>query len=90
MQINDLRPTAGPELRRVEQPAVSQPSRLGSDAAEFRATAALEEALADTPDVRPDQVNRARELFASVQYPPAELIRGVSRLLADNWPPDQA
>jgi hypothetical protein len=42
----------------------------------------LDQALASVPDVRPEVVERARNLVNLVQYPPAETMRKIARLLA--------
>ena len=46
--------------------------------------AALDRALADTPDLRADRVERARELIRDVSYPPEETIQRIASLLATN------
>jgi len=43
---------------------------------------ALDQALAEVPDVRPDAVERGKALVASVPYPPLETIHRIARLLA--------
>jgi len=42
----------------------------------------LTPALAETPDMRPEAVARARELIEDVHYPPAETTQRIARLLA--------
>ena len=52
--------------------------------AEFAATEALDQALHNAPDIRPEKVERATRLMDDRNYPPPELIRRLSRLFADN------
>jgi hypothetical protein len=42
----------------------------------------LEKSLHDTPDSRPEAVEKARQLINDVQYPPQETIKKISHLLA--------
>jgi len=65
----DTRPT-----RRVVQAAV--------DGGEFAGTEALQRALSDTPDIRPEAVARGRELVKSDSYPPAQTLQRLARLFA--------
>lgn len=48
----------------------------------FSGAAALEQAIQNTPDARPEKVARAKELIASPNYPPTETIVRLSNLLA--------
>lgn len=41
--------------------------------------------LASTPVIRPEQVARARELIAAVNYPPEQTIESLAKLLALNF-----
>ena len=43
---------------------------------------ATTQALAQTPDIRADQVARAKELVKQSDYPPAEMVRKIGELLA--------
>jgi hypothetical protein len=52
------------------------------DTAVFSRAQALDQALRATDAVRPDVVNRARQLIADVKYPPIAAIEGISALLA--------
>jgi hypothetical protein len=56
-----------------------------TDEAIFSRHDALDRAQQDNPDVRPEEVERTRDLFTSVQYPPVQLIHRISRLLARDW-----
>jgi hypothetical protein len=48
----------------------------------FARSNALEQAVKNLPASRPEAVAQARELAADPNYPPAEVLRQVSRLLA--------
>ncbi len=52
------------------------------DNVQFEQTAALERSLKETPDVRSDVVDRAKDLVSSPNYPPPEVIKRISNLLA--------
>jgi hypothetical protein len=63
-----------PAARREPTPAVSE-------GASFR-TDALESSLKELPPVRPEKVERAKQLLADVQYPPDATLNGIANLLA--------
>lgn len=84
MQVN-LTTNPGVSVRGVEQPPVARTAERPVDEAEFSQFEALDRALEDEPDVRAEEVKRARDLFSSVQYPPVQLIHRISRLLARRW-----
>jgi hypothetical protein len=85
MQVN-LTTHSDLSVRNPATPATPPPSaRTGQDEAKFSQTEALDRALQDVPDVRQEEVDRARDLFTSVQYPPVKLIARLSRLLARDW-----
>ena len=46
---------------------------------------ALNRALQEVPDARRDRVESLRTTATSLHYPPEELIRGISRLIAEHW-----
>ena len=58
--------------------------RLGSDAALFVGSQALDKLLQATPDVRPEMVVRGKQLLETTSYPPEETIQRISKLLASN------
>ena len=64
-----------------------RPEAKGTDHATFTQTAAVERALRDQPESRPEAVVRGEAVIGSPQYPPLEGIKRISRLLAANWPP---
>jgi hypothetical protein len=57
------------------------------DQADFTASAKLALKLAATPEVRADQVARAKALIADPNYPNAKTVRAIARKLADNIKP---
>ena len=81
MQVNSA---SNVSVLSVELARVKRPSQYGTDQTLFSESDALNQALADTPDVRAHEVDRARKLVASIHYPPTELIDGLSHLLARN------
>ena len=60
-----------------------------SDAVDFASTERLERALKSTPDVRADEVARAKALIGQVDYPPMDTINKLSNLLAMNMTPGE-
>ena len=73
---------SGPVSRIWSQSPPAAPVANRADSARFDGAAALDRALADTPDRRVDQVERARRLLGEAGYPPAETIRRIASLLA--------
>lgn len=80
MQVHQIKPVAA--SRADQKPAVRRPEKQEEDAAQFPGSAQLDAALANTPDIRQGEVDRARELVNSPQYPPAAAIHSIARLLA--------
>jgi hypothetical protein len=68
-----------------ETPPTHRPRRTEGDAGEFRGTEALQRALAQTPDVRPEAVARGQALAASDEYPPQEVVRRLAAMLATEF-----
>lgn len=54
----------------------------------FAQSAAVEQALQKSPNVRTDAVERAKALVGNISYPPPETIRRLSNLLAMHLPVD--
>lgn len=75
---------SGPVSRTYWKSFPPAPGGHGADTAQFDRAAALNRALADTPDVRPSEVERARDLIGDVSYPPPETIKRIASLLALN------
>lgn len=84
MQINPIASSGGP-VRETDGGVGKRASLFGADRASLHGANNVEQALNDAPEVRPEEVERARKLIASVQYPPLELIDGISQLLARDW-----
>jgi len=53
-----------------------------SDDTHFVQAEALDKALSNTPEVRPEVVARAKQLIADVNYPPTETMHKLANLLA--------
>lgn len=64
--------------------AASTPAAATTD---FTAATQLAEKLATTPEVRAEQVTRAKALIADPNYPSTATINKVARQLADNIAP---
>jgi hypothetical protein len=84
MQVN-LTTSPSIAVQAVEPPPAARPRARSADRAEFRHADALRHALDQAPDLRQDAVERARDLFHQVRYPPVEIIERISRLLASEW-----
>jgi hypothetical protein len=83
MQVNPVnRPALPAEPIHSSTPASSRPE---SAPANFSGTESLNRALDEQKPARAEEVQRGRELMADLQYPPQELIRRLSRLLAERW-----
>ena len=54
----------------------------------FASSSALQDAVKNLPASRPEAVAQARKLAADPDYPPAGILRQVSRLLAENLIPE--
>ncbi len=67
------------------QPAPVPESPPPGDSVEIRGSTTLNQALARETEVRASEVERGKQLISSDQYPPAALIQGISRLLAESW-----
>ena len=55
-----------------------------ADSSSFESAQGLSDALAGTADIRPDIVEKARQLVASPNYPPPEMIQKLANLFAAN------
>ena len=72
----------------AETRAVARPAPVKRDvgvAAAEPPGEAFPRALDAAPDVRPETVEKGRELYQQVLYPPTEIVRGISRLIARHW-----
>lgn len=81
MQVNPSHhsdPVGQTEL--IRRP-VAQP-QSATDGTSFDRSAALDRSLEKTPDVRPEVVERARQLIEDTSYPPPVAINKIADLLA--------
>ena len=75
------------EMGRVRREPLSSAKSerpAGGETEAFKGVASLENALQETPDVRPDKVARGRQLIADPHYPPPEIMQRVAQVLAPN------
>ncbi|GDY21326.1 hypothetical protein LBMAG56_26720 [Verrucomicrobiota bacterium] len=86
MQINTnyhFSPVEGVNaVRPVAAKSAVGPAPATEDVASFPNATALNQALAQTPDIRADKVARAKELVKQSDYPPAEMVKKIGELLA--------
>jgi len=64
--------------------STGQSPSLGQDKLTLDSANALNAALQQTPDVRPDKLAQAQNLINDPKFPPDEIIRAISRLLASH------
>ncbi|MCF7668395.1 MAG: hypothetical protein K9N48_01300 [Verrucomicrobia bacterium] len=57
-------------------------AKAPKDFVDFGHAQALEQSLRETPDVRPEMVQKAREVYGDPGYPPEEIVQRLSLLLA--------
>jgi hypothetical protein len=69
----------------VERPGQPAPSASSPPMTAFEESRRLNQALTDTPEVRADQVARAKALVADPNYPSKEQLDRIAGLLAANW-----
>lgn len=81
MQI-DPNMSVGAVARTPSQPPAAANAKVPQDQAAFTESEALNEQLKVTPDVRSDKVDQAISLIGQVEYPPPQVIRRISSLLA--------
>ena len=87
---------AGPAQRVVSKPAAAAVAKSAqADSASFREAEAIRTVLQQTPDVRPDAVQRGRaltdgELTGGMQYPPLSTIRAIAHLVAGKLSQDNS
>jgi hypothetical protein len=79
MRVN---PNSGPAEVVGTDRSTSTPPRLGQDQLALTGADALNSALAQTPDVRPEKVALGKGFLSDATYPPDALINGLARLLA--------
>jgi hypothetical protein len=83
MRIERNHPTA--PLPDIERPGKPSPPAAGPPLANFEESHRLDQVLSDTPEVRPDQVARAKALVADPTFPSKEQLGKIAGLLAANW-----
>jgi hypothetical protein len=83
IQSNDITRSPGPAGggRIPPRQQVTAAERIS-----FEGAAAVERALARTPDVRQEVIEHAKRLVGDPTYPPPETIRRLSQLLAMRLP----
>lgn len=72
-------------ISRVESRPIRRAEPVPGDAGQFEETEALRQALARTPEVRPEVVDRARSLANNPNYPPEEIVRRLAQLFATEF-----
>ena len=83
MRIERNHPIApAADIAKLTKPTTSTASPTVSDLDESHR---LNQALANTAEVRADQVARAKALVADPNYPSNEQMAKIAGLLADNW-----
>ena len=65
------------------QPTQRAPS-VRSDRVDLEGVAAIGRASQEVPEIRAEEVERGLALFNNVQYPPTEVINGLSQLIANH------
>lgn len=81
MEINPNDATS--RLQRIDyRPVARTIPPASSDQTDFGGVDRLNQQMRDIPDVRPQVVERGRELVSNPHYPPPEGIRQIARLLA--------
>jgi hypothetical protein len=65
-----------------------QATRLGQDQVTLAGADQLNQALAQTTDVRPEKVAQAQDLIQNPSYPPEVLVQKIAALLAIKITPD--
>lgn len=71
-------------MTRTPSPVVALTPRLEADQQSFASAETLSRALEQTPAVRNAKVAQARVLIEDPTYPPLELIKRISNLIAPN------
>jgi len=82
MQVNNVTSQV-PEVK--GSTSARRPARTERSEVAFKSSQSLERRLEAEPAVRAEAVERGRQLFESVKYPPDELIDKLSVLLARDW-----
>jgi hypothetical protein len=84
MEIKPNYQAASVDPTQLAKPA-AKPTQTEDRSVDFSRSDRLEEELKNLPDVRPEVVQKGRELVSDTNYPPREGIRRISELLAINY-----
>lgn len=87
MQINSNN-GSGPVSRIWAKSAPAARGTVGGNHVNFAGAAALDRALADVPDLRPGEIERARALIRDESYPSEGHIRRMATVLATHLGPE--
>ncbi|HVM59863.1 MAG TPA: hypothetical protein VMV72_03270 [Verrucomicrobiae bacterium] len=82
MEVNSNAGTSPVQGVTARTPVTPSTKPQGSDSASFQGADAVNSALQQIPDVRPEAVTRARTLITNSQYPTESVIQSISRLFA--------
>lgn len=75
-------PLPGPDPRRLRPAGGPPPASVPTDRVNTSRADQLRSAMAASPAVRPEEVNRAEALAVDPNYPPLEIIERVARQIA--------
>ncbi|MGO9202481.1 MAG: hypothetical protein ACLQM8_18310 [Limisphaerales bacterium] len=64
--------------------AAGQEPRLEPDKADLNGSEALDRALQETPEVRPEKVAQAKALIEDAAYPSADVVAKIASLMAES------
>lgn len=81
MQVNPSHSSDPVGQTELVRRAAAKP-QSASDGVSFGGFRALNQSLVETPDIRPEMVDRARQLINDTSYPPPVAISKISSLLA--------
>ena len=90
MEVNPNAGTSPLQSVPGRTPATAPANPKVGDAASFQETDAVNGALLQTPEVRPEAVARAQALIADAQYPPLSTVHAISKLVAANLNQDES
>ncbi|MFA6286597.1 MAG: hypothetical protein WC661_04365 [Opitutaceae bacterium] len=79
-------PTPAPDPRRTRT-APATPAPAQEETLSTAHATQLKAALAETPAVRPEVVERASKLAVDPAYPPIKIINEVARMIANSYDP---
>jgi hypothetical protein len=71
------------------QTVAAQSSAEGEERLSRANSQALREALEQSPEIRPEVVERGRKLAVDPNYPPREIIMSLARLMSDSIDPSE-